>query len=250
MEEALLDGLLPPEELDVVHQEDVNGPVSLAKLTHPLRLQGGDEVVRELLGAHVQARKAPGRGSVAYAVQQVRLAKPNAAVQEERIVGRAGPAGDRHCRGIGQLVGLAHHEGAERVTRVEREAASKGRCRRFVRLVLAAAGVVVLCGRRGIGARWRPGNAESHRGGTARDLRKRGLNERRHSLLEPAGREWRCRLHHHPAVVKGDARGVPEPGGKAWFADLQLQAAQDGLPNGAGTRMVQRSVASALPGRG
>ena len=68
VEEALLYGLLPAQELDVVHQKDVHRPVLLPKRAGALHLNGRDELVGELLGAHVQVAEAVAGRRMTYAV--------------------------------------------------------------------------------------------------------------------------------------------------------------------------------------
>ena len=80
-----------------------------------------DELARELLDrrvAHLQTR-AEALDVVADRVEQVRLADPGRAVQEERVVGVAGQLGDRERRGVREAVARADHELVEGVLRVQ-----------------------------------------------------------------------------------------------------------------------------------
>jgi hypothetical protein len=82
------------EELDVVDEQDVRGPQAPAEPVDRARapLQRGDELVREALrGGRVDREAAARRQDVvADGVQQVGLADPGRAVDEERVVGLAG----------------------------------------------------------------------------------------------------------------------------------------------------------------
>ena len=121
VEELLLGPLLVGDELDVVDEEQVDPPVAGAELVDLALLDRGDELVRELLGRGVDDALARELGDdlVADGVHQVGLAEAHAAVQEERVVGMAGPLGDRQAGGVGEPVGRADDEVRERVARVD-----------------------------------------------------------------------------------------------------------------------------------
>ena len=61
--------------------------------------------------------------AVADGLEQMRLAEPHAAVDEQRVVGLDGRLGDRQARGLGELVRGADDERVEAVARVEVRAA-------------------------------------------------------------------------------------------------------------------------------
>jgi hypothetical protein len=72
---------------------------------------------------------------VADRVEQVRLAQPHPAVDEERVVGLGRQLGHRLAGGLGELVGGAHDERVEGVARIESlggpdDGGPPGRCRR------------------------------------------------------------------------------------------------------------------------
>ena len=121
VEERLLGRVLALQELDVVDQQDVD--LAIARLEHRRAVVGDrvDEVVRELLGAHVSNPDAgvEALGVVADGVQEVGLAEPGVAVDEERVVrlGRRLGHGDR--RRVGEAVGAADDEVVEVVLRVQ-----------------------------------------------------------------------------------------------------------------------------------
>ena len=111
----------PGEELDVVDEDHVRAAKALLEAGRALHAHGLDELARELLDRRV-AHAQPGAVAldvVADRVQQVRLADPGRAVQEERVVGLAGQLGDRQRRGVGEAVAVADHELVEGVLRVQ-----------------------------------------------------------------------------------------------------------------------------------
>lgn len=125
VEEGLLRGVLALEELDVVDQQDVVVAVARLEQRGPVVRDRVDEVVGELLRAHVPHADAgvEADGVVADGVQQVGLAEARVAVDEERVV-CLGRLGDGDCRGMGEPVGPADDEGVEAVLRVETGVAS------------------------------------------------------------------------------------------------------------------------------
>src|SRR5204862_3153350 len=88
VEELLLDPLLVLEELDVVDEEDVVGAVALLEALDALVAQRVDEVVHESLArdvADAQVRRVLA-DVLRDGLEEVRLAEPRAAVDEERVV--------------------------------------------------------------------------------------------------------------------------------------------------------------------
>src|SRR6266498_2470100 len=69
-------------------------------------------------------------------VQEVRLAKPNATVEKQRVVGLARSLGNGHRSGVRKRVVVAHDERVERVLRVEGKLLPRGVAVRAKRLVL------------------------------------------------------------------------------------------------------------------
>ena len=127
VEELLLRPLLVGEELDVVDEQDVDGPVALAEGRHAVEADGVDQLVDELLGCQVHdlERRPLLQDLVADGVQQVGLAETDPAVEEERVVAVRRALGHRLGGGVGELVGGADDEGAEDVAGIE--AAARGR---------------------------------------------------------------------------------------------------------------------------
>ena len=121
VEELFLGPLLVGDELDVVDEEEVDPAVAGPELVDLALLDRGDELVGELLARRVDDALARELGDdlVADGVHQVGLAEADPAVQEERVVGVAGPLGDRQAGRVGEPVGRADDEVRERVARVE-----------------------------------------------------------------------------------------------------------------------------------
>ena len=121
VEELLLGLGLALQELDVVDQEHVDVAVAPLEPVLPVVADRVDELVGELLagdvahlGAGVEAAHV-----VADGVQQVGLAQPGVAVDEQRVVGLARRLGHRDGRRVGEAVGGADDEGLEGVLRVQ-----------------------------------------------------------------------------------------------------------------------------------
>ena len=123
VEELLLGRRLALEELDVVDQEDVDVAVAGLEGLVAGGLQRRDELVGERLGGRVADAEA--RGVVAQVVgdrrQQVGLAQPRRAVEEERVVGLRRRLGDGQGGAVGEAVAGADHEALEGVVRVQLE---------------------------------------------------------------------------------------------------------------------------------
>jgi hypothetical protein len=121
VEELLLGAFLVLQELDVVDEQDVDVAVAAAEVLRLAVPDRVDEVVGELLGAHVAHPGALEQvlGVVADGVQQVGLAEPAVAVDEQRVVGPGRRLGDRHGRGVREAVGRPDDEGVEGVLGVE-----------------------------------------------------------------------------------------------------------------------------------
>ena len=87
-----------------------------------------DHVADETLGVHVRDARAlvAAADHVADRVHQVRLAQPDAAVDEQRVVRAAGILSDLHRRCARQLVALALDEARESEVRIEPAAEHRG----------------------------------------------------------------------------------------------------------------------------
>ena len=121
VEELLLRAVLAGDELDVVHEQDVDGAVLLAEGGQSVEADGVDHLVDEAVRGDVDEVQVPvaGLDVVADGMHEVRLAEAHPAVEEQRVVGLAGDLGHRPRGGVGELVGGAHHEALEGVLGVE-----------------------------------------------------------------------------------------------------------------------------------
>ena len=121
VEELLLGLGLALQELDVVDEQDVDAAVGGLERLQAAALERADEVVGERLDRRVAGGQA---GAVLVhvvgdRVQEVGLAEPGRAADEERVVGQARHLGHRQRRGVGEPVAVADHELVEREARVE-----------------------------------------------------------------------------------------------------------------------------------
>lgn len=137
IEELLLRAILAGKELDIVDQQQIERMVVALEIVERLALVGLDHVRDVLVRMHVAHPHAGPRGhhGIADGVDQVGLAQPHAAVQEQRVVGRAGILRHLQRRGARQLVGLAGHEILEGEIRVQarplvNDVRGVGACRR------------------------------------------------------------------------------------------------------------------------
>ena len=121
VEELLLQALAVLEELDVVDEQDVDLAVAALEGVAGVGPDGVDELVEERLGgdvAHLVVLVVVVH-VVADGVQQVGLAEPGRAVDEQRVVRAGGRLGDAQRGGEGELVRGALDERLERVARVQ-----------------------------------------------------------------------------------------------------------------------------------
>ena len=109
------------EELDVVDEQDVDAAVGGLERVHAAAVERADEVVGEGLDGRVAGGQAAAVlvDVVGDRVQQVGLAEPGRAADEERVVGQAGHLGDGERGRVGEPVAVADHELVEGQARVE-----------------------------------------------------------------------------------------------------------------------------------
>ena len=121
IEELLLRPGLSTEELDVVDQQQVQRVVELLEGIEGLVLIRPNDVRDVLLGVRIAyvRRRVPQEDVVRDGMHQVRLAEPDAAVDEHRVVGSTWVFSNLKRRGTRQLIGLASHEIVEGEQRVE-----------------------------------------------------------------------------------------------------------------------------------
>ena len=112
MEEFFLRAFLAGEELNVVDQQRIEGPVDPLEVGNPVVLQGTDHVGDETLGMDVGdfGVRIPIEDQVSDRVHQMGFAEADTAVDEERVIGSARIHADLIGCGAGQLVALALDE--------------------------------------------------------------------------------------------------------------------------------------------
>src|SRR5713226_9529896 len=95
MEELLLRSFLTGNELDVVDEKEIDGPVLGAEFRRPIIADGIDEIIGEALGGEIErAELRVELGDLmSDRVKQVRLPQADAAVDEERVVRAGGQLG-------------------------------------------------------------------------------------------------------------------------------------------------------------
>ena len=215
MEELLLGAVLPGDELDVVHQQHVDGAVLLPEGGKAVEADGVDHLVDEAVGGDVEQVQAllTGLDVVTDGVHEVGLAQADSAVDEERVVGLAGDLRHRPRGGVGKLVGRAHHEAVEGVLRIQGGGVALGSRSR------------PLGGRCGV---W--GLLEDHVHVGATELLK-GLRE--HALVvlgQPLAELGVGHSDQEARPVEGEVARGAEPGGKAVAVHLALDLGENLVP--------------------
>jgi hypothetical protein len=121
VEELLLGAGFVGQELDVVQEQHVDAAEALLERARVARLDRAHELGRELLDGRVTDGQAGAEAPdvVADGVQEVRLAEPGPAVDEERVVGLAGQLRDGERGGVGETVAAADDELLEGVLRIQ-----------------------------------------------------------------------------------------------------------------------------------
>jgi hypothetical protein len=131
VEELLLGARLALQELDVIDEQDADATVGRLERLERAGVQRAHELVGEGLGGRVEdAQPVAVLGDVVGdRVQEMRLAEPRRAADEERVVGEAGHLRDGQRSGVGQAIGVADHELVECEARVEGRACEAARRR-------------------------------------------------------------------------------------------------------------------------
>ncbi len=121
MEELLLRSFLTGNELDVVDEKEIDGPVLGAEFRRPIIADGIDEIIGEALGGEIErAELRVELGDLmSDRVKQVRLPQADAAVDEERVVRAGGQLGHSLAGRLSELVRIADDEGLEGIARAE-----------------------------------------------------------------------------------------------------------------------------------
>ena len=110
-----------PKELDVVNQQDIDGPVLVTEAGLPVVAHGIYHLVGELFTRDVRDGevRVAALHLMPNGVHQVRLAKADTAVQEKRVISLAGALGHCERSRMSELVAATNDEVVEQVARVE-----------------------------------------------------------------------------------------------------------------------------------
>ena len=234
VEELLLHPVLALEELDIVDEQHVVGAVALLEALDALVAERVDEVVHEGLARHVP-RCQPGRGLadvLGDRLEQVGLAEPGAAVDEERIVGLGRRLGYGECGRVREAVRRADHEQVERVFRVDTRRRARwvgglargggGRSRLFV----ARANGVRALGDRELNAALVPGHVADA-----------GADQAEEVPLDPLAGEVVRNRDREGVIAQLDAGSLGEPGVKGGLVECSSEPAGDFVPQALGRQL-------------
>src|SRR6185312_5314649 len=223
VEELLLRAALAVEKLDVVDQQKVERPVIALEIVERLVLVGANDIGHVGLGMDVADLRGRivGEDLVADRLDKMRLAEPDAAVDEQRVV-RGRIVGDLHARGACQLVGLARDESRERERGID-------------------AGLLAAAGRRRARIRRNRGDRRRRRPlgplGDNESQSQRASDRDRGKLLDAAGEALLDPLQHkaiggdQPQLVTGDFQPQrTNPRIELLLRQLLLERFQTGLP--------------------
>lgn len=120
MEKLLLGPFFPDEKLNVVDHQHVDVAVTLSEIRHFVVSDGVDDLVRKLLGRQVRNTEVRAFGHmVPDRIEEMGLAQPDAAVNEEGVVRLSRLLRDRHTGRMGKLISRSYDEILERIFRVE-----------------------------------------------------------------------------------------------------------------------------------
>ena len=211
VEELVLGLLLAGDELDVVHQKQVDLAVLVAEFLRGAALDGAHQLIGKLVALDVDdglVRPALVDG-VADGQQQVGLAEAGIAVDKERVVGLAGIL--RHGGGgrVGEAVGVAHDEVVKGVARHLRQGVFPFG-EHFGKLVL---------------------RDDEHLKVLGKQIGERSLDPVRKALLQNVLLEVRRGAQHQTAVVQLCGRAVGKPGVHGRLRQLAGQNVQHFLPD-------------------
>src|SRR4030095_1836995 len=112
---------LAGHELNIVHEQNVNRSVSLTKIENAVITNGVDHLVHEPLGRDVSQfeRAIVLEHELSDGMHQMRLAKTDTAVDEERVVRARWRLGDGAAPPLRELVRRADDECVERIPWVQ-----------------------------------------------------------------------------------------------------------------------------------
>src|SRR5512139_3616288 len=100
MKKLLLGLLLAGDEVHVVDEQDVNGPIFAPKLLSRLHADRGDQLVGEYLGGNVDDTSALCARLASDGLEQMGLAESAAAIQKQGVVFGTRSLGHRECYGV------------------------------------------------------------------------------------------------------------------------------------------------------
>ena len=121
VEKLLLGCLLLGDEVDVVHEEDIDGPVAAPEFRGRFGLDRGDELVGETLAGNVDDPLVgpPSVNRLADGVHEMGLPQSHAAVDEERVIRLRRRFGHRQRGCVGEPVALPDDKPVERQLQVQ-----------------------------------------------------------------------------------------------------------------------------------
>jgi hypothetical protein len=233
VKELLLRALLLGKELNVVDEQRIERAVSGLEIVHRIVLQRLDHVAHESLAVHV----GNARVGVAFLdlvrdrMHQMRLAEPDAAVDEQRVVGLARISGDLDRRRLRELVALALDEAVEREIRIDRAAEDGGRDALRTR---ARANVGIVAGAiQDGGCRQRT----AARADVEHDFRDRSLGQCPHQFLDAWQGIGAKPINHIPVrrqksqlPIPLDRLERPNPGIELLLREFALEHSQTAIP--------------------
>ena len=236
VEELLLETLLVLHELHVVDEQDIAVAVSPLEDRHRVGADGVDELVHERLRRHVPHAHAGVVLSdvVGDGVQEVGLAQPGCAVDEQRVVGLGRRLGDRQGGGVGEAVGRADHEGLKGVAGVDRQVVGPAfgcvlwfRCGHgWHELVLQVVDVVILVI---LGAcLWV--HLEANVVGSPAYLFQGGPQDVEVAALDALASEDARDAQHQAAALEGNGAGHPEAALPRRFRHAGAEDTHTGVP--------------------
>ncbi len=227
------------------YQQYVDAAIALAEVQDAVVAHGVDHLVHEALGRDVgELQILQMRDDVmSDGVHQVRLAQPDPAVDEQRVIRARRRFRHGAARRVRELIRCADDEGVEGIAWAE-NAEIVGVYRNvFLERRL---------GLRDLGHERRAYVLRHEGDGRAGSLHlgEGFIDHRRVMFRQPVAEEGIRNTHPDRAVAVGDKRGGLEPGVKAVSVDLRLDAGQDLVPDVAGGHVVSgtfRPLGNHLP---
>ena len=115
VKELFLRAFFPGDELNIVHEENIDRAEAVAKADHAVKAQRIDHFVGEFFGADIREprRRIALLDQVADRLHQVRLAHSHSAIEKQRVVGLGGLLGDGLGRRVRELIRRANDKGCQ-----------------------------------------------------------------------------------------------------------------------------------------